>query len=92
MLEPIANIKILLIELSCLPINCFHRVIVKRSWCQQFNISVGDIITSLLPTMWPFLNLFQICWPQSRHSKTFKYQIFIFADFFHGYIDMAGAL
>ena len=39
--------------------------------------------------MWPFQNLFQISWPQSKHSKALKYRIFIFTDLVHGYIDMA---
>ena len=47
-------------------------------------------MTSLIPTMQPFLNLFQICLPQSKHCKAFKYRILIFTDLFHGYIDMEG--
>ena len=60
MLEPVANIKTLLIEGSCSPINCFHRVIAKQSLCQQLKSSMGDIVTSLILTMWLFLHLFQI--------------------------------
>ena len=60
MLEPVANIKTLLIEGSCSLINCFHRVIANQSLCQQLKSSMGDIVTSLIPTMWLFINLFQI--------------------------------
>ena len=47
-LEPIANIKTLLLERNCSPINCCHRVIAKRSLCQQLKSSMGDIFTSLI--------------------------------------------
>ena len=57
--EPVANIKTLLIEGSCSPINCYHRVIAKRSLCHQLKSS-RDIMASLNPTMLLFLNLFQI--------------------------------
>ena len=39
---------------------------------------------SLMPTLWPFLNLFPIRWPQSKHSirmSSFKYRIFILPTF-----------
>ena len=55
MLEPAGNIKTLLIERSCSPVNCCHRVIAKPSLCQQSQISTEDSMTSLIPTMWPFL-------------------------------------
>ena len=50
MVEPIANIKTLLIEGSWPPIDC-HRVIAKRSLCQQLRSSMGDIMTSLIATI-----------------------------------------
>ena len=46
--------------LFCSPINCFHSIIAKRSLCQQLKSSMGDIMTSLIPTMWPSQNLFQM--------------------------------
>ena len=49
-------------------------------------------MASKIPRMWPCLNLFQIRWPRSKHSKAFKYRIFNFIDSFHGYLDMAGVL
>ena len=52
MLEPAANIKTLLIEEGCSPINCFHGVIAKRSVCQQLKSSVRNIMTTLIPTLW----------------------------------------
>ena len=73
MLEPFANIKTLLLEGGCAQIKCFNRVISKRSLCQQLKCSMGDIMNSLSLTMWPFLNLFKIVWPQSKHSTAFKY-------------------
>ena len=54
MLEHVANIKTLLKEGSCPPVYCCHRVIADRSLCQQLRSSVTDIMTSLIPTMWPF--------------------------------------
>ena len=90
MLENIANIKILLIEESCSPVNCCHRVIALRSLCQQLKSSMGDIMTLLILIMWPFLNIFKVWWPQSRHSMVFKYRNFILTDLFHGHIDIPG--
>ena len=48
MLEPVANIKTLLIEESCL----------SKNQCQQLKSSMGDIMISLIHTMILFLNLF----------------------------------
>ena len=58
--DSVANIKTLLIEESCLPINWCHRVTTDRSLCQQLKSSMRGIMTSLIPLMWPFLNLFPI--------------------------------
>ena len=42
MLETVANVKTLLIEGSCSPIYCCHRVIAERSLCQHLESSMGD--------------------------------------------------
>ena len=83
MLEPVPNIKTLLIEGSCSPINYFHRTIatVKKFYgryhdlVDPYNIAVSKLISDLMA--------------QSKHRKAFKYRIFIFTDLFDGYIDMA---
>ena len=63
--------RTLLIEGSFSPIICCHRVIAELILCQRLNISMGDMI-SLIPTMWPFLDLFSIRCPQSKQSKSFQ--------------------
>ena len=89
MTEPIANIKTLLIEGSC---SLFIQGYRKAKLVSTVKRSMGDIMTSLIPTMWPFLNLFKNRLPQSKHSKAFKYRNFIFTDLFHRYIDIAGII
>ena len=42
MLEPVANIKTLLLEGGCSPINHCHRVIAKQSLCQQLKKFMGE--------------------------------------------------
>ena len=48
---------------SYLPVNRCHRVITERNLCQSINILLGhhdlDTMTSLIPTMWLFLNFFR---------------------------------
>ena len=55
---PVANIKTVLIEGSCSPVNCCHKAITEQSLYQQVKSSLGDVMILLMPTMWPFLNLF----------------------------------
>ena len=82
------------VEGSCLPVNYCPRAIIEQSLCRQLKLSMRDTVTSLIPTMWSFLNLFSIRWQQPKHSKDFKYLTFISSDSFHIYIDiyMAGII
>ena len=60
---------LLLIEGGCSPINICHRVIAS---------SLEDIMTSLLTTLWPFLNLIQI-YGLSRSIVRLSYTEFSFS-------------
>ena len=65
MLEPVANIKPLVKEESCPPVNCRHRVIAERSVCQQlkklyerhyglvdpYNVVVSKLISDLMASV-----------------------------------------
>lgn len=77
--SPIGNnrhIEILLTEANSSPVNCCHRLIGEQSFCKQLQGSVGGIMPSLSPMKWPFLNLFLICWPQSKQSKALPGELF----------------
>ena len=65
-----------------------HMVIAKQSLCQTVKNSMGDIMTSLIPTHMSVSKLTS----EDIHSKAFNYRIIIFTDLFHGNVGMAGVL
>ena len=44
MLAPVANVKTLLVEKSCSPLNCCHRIIAEQSLCQQLKSSMENLV------------------------------------------------
>ena len=44
MLEPVANIKTLMIEGSGSPVHCCHKVTTERSLCQHLKVSMEDFM------------------------------------------------
>ena len=88
MLQPVANVKTLLIEGSCSPVNCCHYGgIAERSLRQQLKSSMGDIMISTTVS-----KRISDMVASMKHSKAFKYRIFLFTDLSHRYIDMTGVL
>ena len=88
MLEPVANIKTLLIEGSCSPITWFTWLSQNEACVKRLKNSMGDIMTSLIPTHMSVSKLIS----EYIHSKAFIYRILIFTDLFHGNVGMAGVL
>ena len=89
MLEPVANIKTMLKQLTNKLLSKGYRRAKLVSAVKKFYGRYHDLVD---PTMWPFLNLFRFDCLSRSIVEAFKYRIYSFTDLFHGYMDMVGAL